>query len=127
MGAQERRQQRRQILPPERGRGGDAQHPGHAGTRLPQRAGERLQVLHQHAALLSQHRALRGGVQPPGRAMQEAHAKVALQPLQPLAGHGHREVEAARRRADRAEIQHAQKQADVTNPVHDPIRFSRIS
>jgi hypothetical protein len=51
--------------------------------------------------------------------MQQAHAEVALQPFQALAGHGHRQVKAARGRTDRTQIEHAQKQAEVADTIHD--------
>ena len=51
--------------------------------------------------------------------MQETHAKLALETLQPLAGDRDRNIEAACRGADGAEIEHAQKKTEVADAIHD--------
>ena len=118
MQGEEFRQQRRDVLAPERGRDGHPQGAADLGGGLAQAAGERFQILHQRAPLLGERGAFGRGVQLARGPVQQAHAELALQPLEALAGHRHRQVEAARRGADRAEVEHAQEQAEVADTIH---------
>ncbi len=112
-------QQRRQVLAPERRRRGHPQRTGDLATGPAQRTAKRLQFLDEPPALLGKRRAFGRRVQPAGGPMQQPHAQILFQPLQALARHGHRQVETARRCADRAEVQHAQEQRDIADTVHD--------
>src|SRR5690606_30142935 len=82
-------------------------------------AGQGFEILDQRAAALGERRAFGRDLDLPRAAMQEPDTEPLLQALQPLARDGGREIERARGGADRAQVQHAQKQANVFDAVHD--------
>ncbi len=80
--------------------------------------GQRVQIFHQHAATLGQPLPFGSGMQAARGSVQQAHAQLAFQALETLAGHRHRQIQAARARGDRAQVEHAQEQGNVAKTVH---------
>src|SRR5690606_241721 len=115
---QEPGHERRDVLAPERGRGGHAQGAGHLAAALAQPVAQQREFLDQRPALARQGQALGRRVQAAGGPVQQTHPEFALEPLQALAGHRHRQIQVPRRGADGPVFEHLQEQGDVANAVH---------